>query len=198
MKSQRGSGFERCARENCGASQAVCSPVVKIADSLRLCAPPLTTIGDVSGCVHPHHKIADSLRLWALSVLSIRQQCGTSQACCTPMLKIADSLRLCAPPSRKLGHVSGAVHPRNENCRQPQALSTPPHGNLGDVSGCLHPHHKIADSFRLWALSVLSTHQKCGTSQAFCTPMMKIADSLRLCAPPFTKIVGRLRLCAAP
>ena len=39
-------------------------------------------------------------------------------------------------------------------------------------------------------------HKNWRTSQARCTPMMKIADSLRLCAPPRTKIGGRLRLCA--
>ena len=65
----------------CGTSKAVCTP----------------------SC-----KIADSLRLWALSVLSTHQNCGTSQALCTPMMKIADSLRLCAPPSQKLGDVSGS------------------------------------------------------------------------------------------
>ena len=86
------------------------------------------------------------------------------------MVKIAESLRLCAPPSRK----------------------------LWDVSGCLHPDHKIADCLRLGALSVLSTHQKRGAFQALCTPTMKIADSLRLCAPALTKIAGRLRLCACP
>ena len=78
-------------------------------------------------------------------------------------------------------------------------LGAPPASRkLGDVSGSLHPHHKIADSLRLWALFVLATHQKCGTSQALCTPMMKIADSLRLCAPPFMKFGARFRLCAAP
>ena len=85
--------------------------------------------------------------------------------------EIAAGLRLCAPPAAR---------------------------KLRDVSGSVHPHHKIADSLRLWALFALATHQKCGTSQALCAPMMKIADRRRLCAPPFTKIGGRLRLCAAP
>ena len=67
--------------------------------------------------------------------------------------EIAAGFRLCAPPASR---------------------------KLGDVSGSLHPQHKIADSLRLWALFVLTTRQKCGTSQALCTPMMKIADSLRL------------------
>ena len=78
--------------------------------------PPHENWGDVSGSLHPHHKIADSLRLWALSVHSTRQTCGTSQALCMPMMKIADSLKLCAPPSRKFGDVSGSVHPHDENC----------------------------------------------------------------------------------
>ena len=178
----------------------------------------------VSGCLHPHHKIADSLRLWALSVLSIHENCGTSQALCTPMMK--------SP------RVSGFERSAHENCGASQAVCSPmmkiagslrlvrpSSRKLWGVSGCLHPHHEIAYSLRLWARSVLSSHQNCGKSQARCTPMMKIADSLRLCAPPhtkigdvsgsvqphdenclpsqalctpFTKIGGRLRLCAPP
>ena len=41
-------------------------------------------------------KIADSLRLCALFVHSTHEKCGTPQALCTPIMKIADSLRLCA------------------------------------------------------------------------------------------------------
>ena len=151
-------------------------------------------------CLHPHHKIADSRRLWAFSVLCIHQNWRASQALCTPHDEnCRQSQALRAPFSRKFGDVSGFVHPHDENCRQSQALCTPFHEILRDVSGCLHPHHKIVDSLRLWALSVLSIHQKCGTSQAFLhPPMMKIADSLRLGAPPFTKTGGRLRLCAPP
>ena len=113
-------------RENCGTSKARCTPMVKIVDSLRLCAPLSRSLRGVSGSARPHHKITDSLGLWALSVHSIHQNCGASQALRTPMMKIADRLRLCAPPSRKARDVSGSVQPHGENCRQSQALCTPP------------------------------------------------------------------------
>ena len=130
--------------ENWGTSQALCTPHDEhCRPSQALSTPPHGNWGDVSGCLHPHHKLADSLRLL-----------GT----------------FCALHSLKLGDVSGSLHPHDENCRQLQALSTPPHGNWGDVSGFLHPRHKIADSLRLWALSVLSIHQSAGR--------------LRLVAPP--------------
>ena len=155
--------------ENWGTSQARCTPMMQIADSLRLCAPPPSRkLWDASGCVRLQHKVADRLRLWALSVLSTHQNCGTSQALWTPMMKIADSLRLCAPPSRKLWDVSGSVHPHNERCRLSQALSTPPHGN--------------------W-----------GTSQAVCTPIIKsptASGSGHFLCSPFTKSAGRLKLFA--
>ena len=38
-------------------------PMMKIADRLRLCAPPRTKIADVPGTVHPRSVIPDSLRL---------------------------------------------------------------------------------------------------------------------------------------
>ena len=85
--------------------------------------------------------------------------------------EIVAGLRLCAPPASR---------------------------KLRDVSGSGRPHGEVADSLRLGALFVHPIQEMFGTSQAFCTPMMKIADSLRLCAPPFTKIGGRLRLCAPP
>ena len=85
-------------------------------------------------------------------------------------MQVADSLRLCAPPFTKL---------------------------VGRLR-LFAPHRKIADSLRLLALFVHSTHEIFGTSQAFCNPMMKLPYSLRLCAPPFKKNGGRLRLCAAP
>ena len=98
------------------------------------------------------------------------ENCGTSRALCTPMVKlptvsgsghflctrlakIGGRLRLCAPPASQ---------------------------KLRDVSGSLHPHGEVADSLRLCAFFVHSIHQNSGTSQARCTPMVKIADSLRL------------------
>ena len=113
----------------------------------------------------------------------------------------------CALHSPKARDVSGSLHPHDENCRQSQALSAFPHENWetsqalcaphdehcrpfqvlstpsAEIGGRLRlfaPHHKIADSFRLWALFVLSIHQKRATSQALCTAMMKIPDSFRL------------------
>ena len=55
---------------------------------------------------------------------------------------------------------------------------------LRNVSGSVCPRDEIADSLRLFALFVRSTHENCTTSQALCTHVMKCADSLRLCAPP--------------
>ena len=157
--------------------------------------PSSRKLRDASGCLHPHHEIADSSRLWARSVLSIHQHCGVSQALCTPMMKIADSLRLCAPPSRKLGDVSGFVHPHMKmaDSLRLRAFFCAHHSRtLRGVSGCLHPHHKVADSLRLWAFSVLRSHQNWGMSQALCTPIMKIADRLRLCASPPSPKVGHV------
>ena len=91
----------------------------------------------------------------------------------TPMVKlptVSGFEHFFALHSQKLGDVSGSVHPHGENGRQLQALS-------------------IFCAFHSPELR---------TSQALCSPMMKIADSLRLGALPFTKIVGRLRLCAPP
>ena len=50
-------------RENWGTSQALCSPVMNIADSLRLCAPPARKLWDVSGSVHPREGDAVSRRI---------------------------------------------------------------------------------------------------------------------------------------
>ena len=116
------------AHENRGASQALCTPMMKIADSLRLCAPALTKWRDVSGSVHAHD---ENCRPSQALCARAHENGGTSQALCTPMMKIADSLRLCAPPSQKLGDVSGSVQPHDENCRQSQALCTPPNENWG-------------------------------------------------------------------
>ena len=56
----------------------------------------------------------------------------------------------------------------------------------------------IADSLRLCALFVHATHEHVGKSQAVCTAMMKIADSLRLSARALTKMAGRLTRFACP
>ena len=157
--------------ENCRPSQA-------------LSTPPARKLGDVSGAVRPHHKIADSLRLWAFSVFSTHQNCGASQALCTPMMKIADSLRLCAPPSRKLGDVSGSVQPHDASCRQSQARRAP------------HPR-------KLWTSQAVCTPiiKSPTTSHSghfLCSPFTKSAGRLRLSAPPRMKSADGLRLCAPP
>ena len=73
-------------------------PMMKIADSLRLCAPPRTKIaGRLRLFAHPHGDFAVSLRLSAQFVHPADENRGASQAVCTPMMKIADRLRLCAP-----------------------------------------------------------------------------------------------------
>ena len=89
----------------------------------------------------------------------------------------------------KLRPASGSVHP------------PPASRKLRGVSCALHPHHKIADSLRLWALSVLSSHQNWGTSQAACTPIVKsltVSGSGHFLCSPRTKSVGRLRPFAPP
>ena len=108
------------------------------------------------------------------------------------------SQALCTPPSRKLWGVSGSAQPHDENCRPSQALCTPHPRSLWGVSDSGHPHAEIADSLRLWAFSVFSIHQNWGTSQALCTPMMKTADSLRLCAPPLHENCGASQAACTP
>ena len=144
---------------------------MKIADSLRLCAPPARKLWDVSSSLHPHHKLADSLRLWALSLLSNHQKCGMSQALCTPMMKFADSLRLCAPPSRKLGDVSGSVHHHDENCRQPQALCTP----------C----HEICETSQAVCTPIIKSPTVSGSEHFRCSAFTKRGGRLRLFAPAY-------------
>ena len=102
------------------------------------------------------------------------------------------------PPSRELGDVSGFVHPRDENCRQSQALCTPPSRKLGHVSGSVHPHNENCRQAQ--ALST-PPHGKRGTSQAVCTPIIKsptVSGSGHFLCSAVTKIGGRLRLCAPP
>ena len=79
-------------------------PMMKIADSLRLCAPPPhENCGTLSGSVHPHDE--NSRHSQALSTRTAEKR-GASQAACMPMMKIADSLRL-------LALFAHAIH---ENC----------------------------------------------------------------------------------
>ena len=164
---------------------------MKIADSLRLCAPELT-------------QIVGRLRLRAPPSYNRRQSKALGTCCASQSPKLQDvsgflqphdeksrqSQARCTSPRENWGDVSGSVQPHDASCRQSQALRAPPSRKLRDVSGCLHPHHKFADSLRLWAFSVLSNHQKCGASQALCTPVMKIAGRLRLCAPSLHENCG--------
>ena len=99
-------------------------------------------------------------------------------------------LESCTPVSRptmnysvmNLPKAQALRTPHHENCGTSQAFCTPMM-NLPTVSGFEHllriPRTKIVGRLRLVS-----------------TPMMKIADSLRLCAPTRTKIGGggRLRL----
>ena len=155
--------------EGGGTSQALHAPMMTIADSLRLCAPPFTKIAgrrphdtncgtsealappsrkgrDVSGSVHPHMKMADRLRLRALCVHSAHENCGTSQAFCTPMM------------------------------------------NLPTVSGSEHflsiPLTKIVSRLRLFSTPMMKLPTVSGSEHFLRTPR--------------TKIVGRLRLFSTP
>ena len=147
--------------------------------------PPARKLWDVSGAVHPHHKIADSLRLLALFVHSSHEILETPQAFRAAVMKIPDSCRLCAhPPHENCETFEVLCSPMMQVANSLRLCAPPPFTKLWDVSGCLHLLHRFAASLRLWALFVLCSHQNWGASQALCTPMMKIADSLRLCAPP--------------
>ena len=131
------------AHENGGTSQAVCMPTMKIADSLRLSAPALTKMAGRLRRFHAMMKIAESLRLSALFVHAAHQNSETSQAVYTP---------------------------NDENCRPSQALSAPLSRKMRTSQALCAPMMKIADSFRLSALSLHSTHDNRGTSQAACMP----------------------------
>ena len=70
---------------------------------------------------------------------------------------------------------------------------------LRGVLGCLHFFDEIADSLRLFALFVRSSPEDCGTSQAFCTGMMKspsVSGCLHFLCAPIPQTAGRLRLFA--
>ena len=80
---------------------------------------------------------------------------------------------------------SGFVHPLVMKMAERLRLSAP-------------PVMQFADSLRLCALFVHSTHENCGASQALCTPMMKLADRLGLCAPPSRKMSGASQALCTP
>ena len=105
--------------EKCGTSQAFCTAMLQIADSLRLFAlfgrssPEnwgtsqaicivLGNCPTVSGCLHflgaPFPKIAERLRLFAVVEKTHDEIVRQSQALRTPFPKIAERLRLSAPP----------------------------------------------------------------------------------------------------
>ena len=143
--------------QNCGTPQALCTPRMKIADSLRLCAAP-------------HH-----------------QKCGTSQALRTPMIKLAERLRPCAPPPHEKGGASQALCTpmmKIADCRRLSALFVhTTHETCGTLQALCTPMMKppSVSGFEC------SAHENCGASQAACSPMIqftKIVGRLRLCAPP--------------
>ena len=119
----------------------------------------------------------------------------------------------CALQSRILRSLSGSVHPPDDICRESQALSTfcafHPR-QLRSVSGSLHPHDE--NCRRAQALSA-APHENSRASQALCTAMMKLptgSGSEHFCAfhssklrgvsgalHPMMKFADSLRLCAA-
>ena len=134
------------------------SVVCWVCGSLRLCALHSRKMRNLSGFLHRH---AESGR--------------QSQAVCT----------FWALQSRKMGNVSGYSHffyeigrPSQAFCtfcaRQPRKLRT--------VSGY---SHFLTPPWENWLTVSGSGHsipEKCGTSQAFCAAMLKMADRLRLFA----------------
>ena len=139
----------------------------------------------------PFPKIAERLRLFAFVEKPHDEIGRQSQALRTPFPKIAERLSLSAPPCRKWPRVSGCLHflgapaPKigerlrlfalfYEICRPSQAVCIfwALHSRkLRDVSGYLHLLKK--------------THDEIGRqSQALRTPFPKIAERLRLSAPP--------------
>ena len=76
------SGFEHSTYENCGTSQALCTPMMKIADSLTLCAPPRPSrqLRNASRSVHPPD---DNCRQSQALRASPHENSGTFQALCT-------------------------------------------------------------------------------------------------------------------
>ena len=151
------------------------TPLMKLADRLRLCALHSRKMRNVSGFLHRH---AENCRqsqavciFGALQPRKLRNVSGYLHCLPPPMMKLADSLRLCALQSRKLRNVSGILQRHDENGRQSQAVcifgALQPR-KLGDVSGYLHCFMKLADSLRLFAFLGRSPPENWGTSQAIC------------------------------
>ena len=162
-------------------SQALCTPMMKFADSVGLCAPP-------------HENRLSLCAAWSLREFisgSVHSHDEQPQAPCTLLMKIADSGRLCVPhddicrpsqalctPTHEMCRVSGSRHPSNEACRQRRALCPvmktverlslrAPWFVREFVYGPVHSHSVICPTASL-------------TPQALCTLLMKTADSRKL------------------
>ena len=107
----------------------------------------------------------------------------------TSVMNCADSLRLCAPCSCELRNVSGSAHPYSDNIADSLRLcALSDHSrHLRNVSRVLHSRDEklptvsgpvhflcIAPTTTAPSGSEHSTHDTSETSQAFCTPMMKL------------------------
>ena len=102
--------------------------------------------------------------------LRLHENCGTSQAVCMPMMKIAESLKLFGSFGHTAPENGGKFH---AVCMEMMKLQT--------GSG--------SEQFLRTPLPQVAGHDM---------PMLKIADSLRLCAPAVAEMAGRLRRLARP
>ena len=152
--------FGHAAPENGGTSHAVCLEKMKLPTgpgSLHfLCAPLPKMAGRLRQLACPRYAHAENCRQSQALRTRGHENGGTSQAVCTPMTKIADSLKLFA----FFGHAT----PENGGTSRQVCMGmmkTP------TVSGFEHPRSRKA-------------RHVSGGLHAHDTPMLKIADSLRL------------------
>ena len=131
-------------RHQAGTSQALCTPVMKIADNLKLFA--------LSG-----HSTHDNWRtspgLWA-RIMKLPTVSGSEHFLRTPCTKLGGRLRLSAPPCWKLPTASGSEQSSHDKRRTSQALCTRMM-KLPTVSGSEHclgtPFTEIEERFGLCA-----------------------------------------------
>ena len=118
--------------------------MMKIADSLRLCAPAVRPRSrkwrDVSGSEHPHDENCRQSQALSRFPHATPENGGASQAACMQMMKLptvsGSEQFFCAHHSRKWRDVSGGLRARDENCRQSQAPSTRAHVDIFSEPKC--------------------------------------------------------------
>ena len=151
------------------------TPMMKLVDSLKLCAFHSRKVRNVSSFLQRHDEHFRQSQavctFWALHSRKSRDVSGGLRY----LMKLADSLRLFALFAHSTPENCGTsqaicifCHPHDEIGRQSQALRTPFPKKGGTSQALCSAMMKIAESLRLFALFGRSSPENWGTSQAIC------------------------------